>query len=457
MLVVLAAAASVLLLVLLGVGFFGDWRAERVRALLAARRYEAALALLGRTPAGRAGRSADLWFRALALEGLGRTAEALATLRAMPILEIRTTRWYSASEVLRRLAEWSERAGEPFEAIKWLAMLRDRGFDTARVRYLMARNFLAMSDYAKALHYADAALAKDRRMHEARLLKGRVFYEAGRYAEALAEFKRSGRSPEALTWTGMTYYRMDLYLPAAKTLRRVFPPPEPLKDEHAFCLGSSLFHLGDFAGAYKQLSRLASLEATRRIPYREVHYRLAVSAERLGKFDEAVEWWEFLADRDPKYLDVAHRLVLAKAYRASDAFRVYLFSPGKRFRVLAGLMLKRLGYRTVKMEEPAERILDVAAERPEEEGEVERVFFRFVRNADPVDRTVLKIVHERMRDHHAREAVLFAAGPLAVEVSGTDGVLPVTVKGHEETARLAEQVFEEYRRYSMTADGEAKA
>jgi tetratricopeptide (TPR) repeat protein len=446
------AFAGLVLLAAVGAFFLfrSDAIARKALSLLERKRYAEAAAWLDRQPADPA-HPEYLWFKAMALDGMGRVREALAALRQIPLTATRTNRWYSSLDILSRLAEWSEKNGDHYEAVKYLVLLRDKGFDTAKVRFLLGRNFFGMKDYAKSLHYLREALAKDRRMIEARLLMGRIFYESKQYPAAADEFKisagRGARSPEAVVLLGFAYYRMDMFLPAAKAMKRVFPPPQAFRDEYAFCLGSALFHLGDFAGAWTNLERLTTAETSAGIPYKEVYYRLAVSAERIGKFREAVEYWEFLSSRDPKYLDTDYRRKLSMAYGRSDAFKVFLFAPMKRFKPFAGLLLREAGFRTVKMESSGDLMLDVVAERPGSEGEVEKAFFRFARTADPVDRKVVQICQMRMRDEQCRQTFVYSAGPLLQDGEREAAAWPITVKGFPEIVKEAEKIFPEFKKF----------
>jgi len=422
-----------------------DSTLEKIHSSIQKREFYKALKLIESLPLDWKNKPEILWFKGLSLQNTGHKREAFEIISKIPLSQTNTTRYYSSYEILTKLAELSEENENYFEAIKYIALLKDRGFDTAMTDFLFAKNFFGLKDFSKCLFYLDRAIKKNRRFIDACTLKGRVYYNLEQYQNAVDIFKKNQlyrRNSVAQLFLGFSYFKLGMYSLAVKMLERL-PLILEFQNDYFYYLGSAFFYLGRFEDAYSRLERLFNVETESFYYYKDIVYKLAVSAEKTSRFNEAMEYWKFLYEREPSFRDTEYRYNLCISFLKSDALRAYLFAPVKRFKFLCGLMLKSKNYRTVTMKQ-FDSFLDILAEKPEAEGVVDRVFFRFVRSVDPVDRMIVRIIHNRKRDERANRAVLFVPGVVLREGQNEAELLGVNIETLQNIQTLAESVWQEY-------------
>jgi len=168
-------------------------------------------------------------------------------------------------------------------------------FHCAGVRFVRSDFVAALSDYQRFL---DENPGSDY-AQEARFWIAETLYQMKRYPDALAAYQTYVKGapghkfiPQALYGIAWCLMELGRHADAAREFQGLLdrtPPPELLPQIH-YRLGDALFEQGDYTGAVEHYAVYASMNPDDRDG---VVIKQGVALSRLGRFDEAIERFQY--------------------------------------------------------------------------------------------------------------------------------------------------------------------
>ncbi|GEM_PF-3763547 len=389
-----------------------------------------------------------LWGLARAYHGLQNENESVKILKKIPLSQIQGNRYFNTKEYYLFYSDICKAMALYNDSIKYLVYLKNNGFDFWTVNLKIAEVFYIIRDLKKAVHHLFLCLEQNPKSWEAMLLLSKIYYEIRNFPRS-AEFGQSALSvnhdcAEAGLYAGLSYYKMDRFGQSIEMLENVTAVGKQ-RVEYLNALGMSLYKMNDFAGAYDRLGPLLSLLPNYHILYKDVLYKLANSAEKIGRFKESFDYWKDLYTMDPKYSDAKLRYDLATLYNGHESFRIYLFSDPSHFRPFLLAVLGRLGANILKILDLSHNVVEAFCEIKTQEDAFVKVLYRFVRGLEVVDRKVVELFHFEMKHKSCSQGAIYTVGEVSSEVLHLTHIHSIAVIRENEFIGLLDQAYQDYR------------
>jgi tetratricopeptide (TPR) repeat protein len=389
-----------------------------------------------------------LWGIAKCHHGLKNEAESVKFLKQIPLAEVRGNKYFNTMEYYLLYADVSKAMALYQDAIKYLAYLKANGFDFWTVNLRMAEVFYLLRDLKKAVHHLFITMEQNPKSWEGMLLLTKVYFEIRNFPRS-ADFgertcKLNKSCLEARLYAGLSYYKMDKYAQCVEMLEDVAPPASQ-KEEYLNALGMSHYRLKDYASAYDKLEKLLGLLENYHVLYKDVLYKLAHSAEMIGRFKESFEYWKNLYSLDPKYSDVRVRYRLAELYDKHESFRVYLFSDPSHLRPFLLAVLGRLETNVLKIIDISRNIVEAYCEIKAQGNAFSKILYRFIRGLEVIDRKVIDLFHFEMKQKNCAKGVIYTVGDIPAEVLHQTHVYSIEVIQDRDYVELLDSAYKDYK------------
>ncbi|HUS47563.1 MAG TPA: tetratricopeptide repeat protein [Phycisphaerae bacterium] len=286
-----------------------------------------------------------------------------------------------ADQVCLLLAQCYHRNEEPTEAARWYRQVLERADSEYVCDALHGLGALQLQEGKPD----EAGVALDRLLKEfptsrlgasAHLLRGRAWFDQGRFGEALESFQRVGNDSgdlrdDAAYWSAKCALRQGRFADAAGSLKEAIErfPESPLAAEMLYDRSVALSRTGEDEAAVETLSEFRSRFADHAMSADALHL-LALVVHRMGRYDESREHCRAFLDQYPRhalasavvFLSAENDFLAGKYGEAVDGYRRFLAGdPEEAEAATASYRLGMALYRSDRFDE-AEPLLSAVCE-----------------------------------------------------------------------------------------------
>ena len=398
-----------------------------------------------------------LWGLAKAQVGLKFYREAIKTLKKIPFAESEKYNYFSMREFYSLLGSAYEGIEEYQEALKYYVYLTKHGYDSWQVNFNIADIFFKIREIKKSVHYLNIALEKNSQAIPVLSHLGSIYYKIKNYTIATKYLKKvlalDRNNVYARVYLGFLYFQNEKYHEAIRYLEGVslnkIPEEFTTKCDYWFFLGTSYFKLGKYEEAHKVFSKFMKESKPDYENWSIALYRLALSCEKIGHFEQSAELWEELNRVNPNLLDVKKRYNLSTLYSKSTALKTFLFSTSEKFMHYIKIFINQ-NYRTVGIiEKISDDIFDVTGikEKAMENENQTKFLIRIVRNFESIDKSILDTFYLKAKSNNADRGIFYVLNGSINEAAKT--VLdryPIDILNVPDFIDDIEKAFEQYRK-----------
>jgi len=174
-----------------------------------------------------------------------------------------------------------------------------------------------------------------------------------------------------------------------------------------------------------------------------VRYLLARCYEAVNNLRSAVEQWEWLYERNPKYLDVESKLSLYGALRADDRLKDFLIATGEHFGAYCEKIIGIIGlkvHQEVFADNEIREYTAYDADRPLVRGRSGLCVVRFLRSSNLVGYEETRGLYDKMRKMNATRSVVITASKFTKNAIEFAQIRPIDLIDKEELTRLLQKI-----------------
>jgi tetratricopeptide (TPR) repeat protein len=174
-----------------------------------------------------------------------------------------------------------------------------------------------------------------------------------------------------------------------------------------------------------------------------VRYLLARCYESVNNLRSAVEHWEWLYERNPKFADVEAKLSLYGALRADDRLKDFLIASGEHFGTYCEKIIGTIGLKVHKEVSADTEIREYTAydaDRPLARGRSGLCVVRFLRSSDPVGYEETRSLYDKMRKMNATRSVFVTASKFTKNAIEFAQIRPIDLIDKEELTKLLQKI-----------------
>ncbi|TVR57973.1 MAG: restriction endonuclease [Spirochaetaceae bacterium] len=313
-----------------------------------------------------------------------------------------------------KIAELFEKFNQPEEALKEYLVLLKRDPQNAEYYFRVGRLFEERSKSAKATAYFKKAIDLDGRHASAHLHLGLLLYKAKRPTEARPYLDFAVRAqpdnPETHYYIGRIQKDAKEYTAALGSFEKASRSPE-FKLKSLIERGMCLLGLNDTARAIVELERAVSLSKDKNELSNETlyaRYLLAACFEKNREIERAIEMWEEVYRAKPGFRDVAEKLSRYQEMRTDDRVKDYMTSSREELQKLCISIVEALGLSVREVAAYGDGCDVIAVESQSRWRNTRKLpkLFRFLRDAEMVDESRVRAIHEDIKKKNITRAVI---------------------------------------------------
>ncbi|MCB1324574.1 MAG: tetratricopeptide repeat protein [Spirochaetales bacterium] len=329
---------------------------------------------------------------------------------------------------------------------KWTPDLRE-----PRVRSLLAECLESSGNLTEAKNEYIILTTLEPNKFEHFFKAGELFFRAGVHNKALHFLQKATslnpKHTDSLALLGQCHYHMQSFQEARTSLISA----TQLKADHYvahYFLGLTLRYLGDLPWAVKELEKAekddaikdkallakgmtlidqesyqrAVQELDRALRYAKpgsdtlinVHYLLALAAERSRDLPVAIEHWEKCEAIKPGFRDVRDKLKQYSEFRTDDSIKDFMIASSAQFEGYSRKMVEKMGYQIANLKMRGDTVIEILAS--ESDGRVgprkTNTLFLIQRDVQAVHEKQVREFHEHMREENAARGVVMTTGDI---------------------------------------------
>ncbi len=349
-------------------------------------------------------------------------------------------------KVRERLGEAYLRLGQLDEAQKEFILLSKIDPNNYEIYYKIAKLF-------EERDYTDAALANYRKVISinpghgpSHLRLGVIYFKKSAKNEAQQEFKLALKQDPG---NAEPYYYLGKIARTSGDRNKAFELFEKaLHDQElrqrVHLERANLFVLEkEYDEAINELLKALNLGDKDVAAVMAVRYLLARCYESVNNLRSAVEQWEWLYERSPKYLDVESKLSLYGALRADDRLKDFLIATGEHFGAYCEKIIGIIGlkvHQEVFADNEIREYTAYDADRPLARGMSGLCVVRFLRSSDLVGYEETRGLYDKMRKMNATRSVVITASKFTKNAIEFAQIRPIDLIDKEELTRLLQKI-----------------
>jgi tetratricopeptide (TPR) repeat protein len=359
---------------------------------------------------------------------------------------MRFTSTATEREVHERLGECYLKLGQIDEAQKEFILLSKLDPNNPEVIFKIAQLF-------ENRDYTDSALINYRRVVElnphhalAHFRLGVIFVKKNSYSEAKQELlhalKLSPDDPAPHYYLGkilrLTGDRTGALSHFEKALRS-----SELR-QRAYLERANIFVMDkDYQQAISELLKAAELGHQDMPAALAVRYLLSRCYEFTNDLGRAIEQWDWISERNPKYADVPVKLSMYGGLRADDQLKDFLIAPKDKFAQYSERIITLLGMKVYKEVAGDNDVYEFSAF--DADRKVRRMgsgvsLVRIIRSTDPVGYEPVRGLYEEMRKMNASRSVCVTASKFTNNAVEFAHSRPIDLVEKEELTKLLKKI-----------------
>jgi tetratricopeptide (TPR) repeat protein len=341
------------------------------------------------------------------------------------------------------IAQLYARFDQPEEALKEHLLLIKMEPDNSAHYYNAGCLFAERNKTERAAEFLRKAIELDPRNSNAHYELGYILYRTKHPIEAKEELDLAIRYRQdnfkAYYYLGRLLKESHDFVAALVSFEKAQRDPE-LKIKSLIERGSCYMSLGSLDKAITELERALRLienESVNESLY--ARYFLSLCYEKLRRFEEAIEQWEFIYAKKPSFRDVAEKLSQYQDLRTDDRMKDFLTASQEEFSEICKGIVESLGYSMRDIKEIPNGIQVIATEQESKWRNARRMprLIRLLRVAEVVDLSTVRSIHEEMKKLSIMRSILIASSRFSKSAQDFAETRPVELVDKE---RLQQQL-----------------
>jgi len=331
------------------------------------------------------------------------------------------------------------------EALKEYLLLIKREPQVAHHYFSVGRIFESRDRTSKAVQYYQKAVQLDGKFAEVRARLGLLLYRAKRSSEARTELDAAVLADpdnyEAWYYIGKILKDSKDCVLALTAFEKASRDPE-FKVKSLIERGGCMISLDNMQRAISELERAAKLADDDSTEALYARYFLAHAYEKTRRIEQAIDEWEFVYRRKPDFRDIAEKMARYQDLRTDDRVKDYLTVGQQEFDQLCQRATETLGL-TVRDTRQIEGGCEIIAVEPTSKWRNTRVMpkmLRFLRNANAIDDSTVRNMHEAMRHEKITRGVIVSSSPFSREATEFAESRPVDLYGKDKLQALLQKI-----------------
>lgn len=385
------------------------------------------------------------WFLGEAYRAENRAELALVEYRYIANA-MRFTHIATESKVRERLGESYLKLGQIDEAQKEFILLSKLEPNNADVQFKIAELFADRdyTDSALACYKKVTDLSPNHALAHCRL--GIIYFKKNSFNEAKQELLTSLKlNPGDYT---PHYYLGKICRIRGDRINALSYFEKALRDsdlrQRTYLERANIFFLEkDYQEAINELLKAVELGDSDQPAILAVRYLLSRCYEMVNDLGKAIEQWEWISERNPKYTDVPIKLSLYGGLRADDRLKDFLIAPKEKFAKYSERIVTLLG---LKVHQEITDDNDVYEFSAYEVGHKVRqmgtglCLVRIIRSTEPVGYEPIRSLYEQMRKINASRSVCVIASKFTKNAVEFAQIRPIDLVDKEELTRLLQKI-----------------
>lgn len=315
----------------------------------------------------------------------------------------------------KRIAELYARFNQPEEALKEYLLLMKQQPTNPEYPYLAGVLFEQKNRSDRAVNFYKKAIELDARHSYSYHRLGVLLYRAKRPAEAKNMLQQAVRldadNYQAHYYLGKLLKDNKDYASALKSFDKAQKDTE-FKLKSIIERGGCFMNQGDFNRAIIELERAQSLidnETTSEALY--THYFLGIAYEKMRRIEPAIEQWEKVYSKKPKFQDVAEKLSQYQELRGDDRVKDFMTAGNDQFKEICKAVTLTLGLSVRDIHDIQDGCDVVGYEAQSKWRNARRMpkLLRFLRTTDIVDEAAVRSVHEEIKKQNITRAIIITS------------------------------------------------
>lgn len=351
----------------------------------------------------------------------------------------------SESVFRKKIAELYARFNQPEEALKEYLLLMKQEPSNPEYPYLTGYLFEQKSKTDRAVEYYRKAIEIDPRHAASYHRLGVILYRAKRPAEARNMLQQAVRMDsdnyQAHYYLGKLFKDGKEYPSALKSFEKAQKDSE-FKLKAIIERGGCFMNQGDFDRAIIELERAQSLITDESLPESlYTHYFLGIAYEKVRRIEPAIEQWEKVYDRKPKFQDVAEKLSQYQELRGDDRVKDFITAGNDQFVEICKALTMTLGLAVRDVQEIRDGCDIVGHEGQSKWRNARRIpkLLRFLRSTDIVDEAAVRSVHEEIKKQNITRAIIITSSTFSRMAQEFAGTRPVELYSSEKLKELLDR------------------
>jgi tetratricopeptide (TPR) repeat protein len=316
----------------------------------------------------------------------------------------------------KKIAELYQKFNQPEEALKeYLLLVKKEPGNTEH--YLQAGVLFEERDRSdRAAEFYRKAIELDAHNASAHLRLGKLLYRQKKPLEAREFLQRAVKADpdcyEAYYYVGRIQKENKDHPAALAAFERAQKDPE-FKIKAIVERGATFLSMNNLDSAVPELERaikLAQDETAPEVLY--ARYFLASAYEKNRYIEKAIEQWERIYTKRPRFRDVAEKLSQYEELRSDDQVKDFMTVSEDQFIEMCQHVTTQLGL-TIREVTPIRDGCEVLAVEPQSKWRNARKMpklLRFLRVADTIDESTVRALHEDMKSQNISRGMLLTSG-----------------------------------------------
>lgn len=345
----------------------------------------------------------------------------------------------------KKIAELYARFNQPEEALKEYLLLMKQQPQNPEYPFLAGHLFEQKNRSDKATQFYRKAIELDPRHGESYHRLGVIQYRAKRPAEAKNLLQQAVRlnadNYQAHYFLGKLYKDAKEYPSALQCFEKAQKDAE-FKLKSIIERGGCFMSQGDFNRAIIELERAQSLVEDESLPEAlYTHYFLGIAYEKVRRIEPAIEQWEKVYNRKPKFQDVAEKLSQYQELRGDDRVKDFITAGNDQFKEICKAVTMTLGLSVRDLNEIQDGCDIVGYEAQSKWRNARRIpkLLRFLRTTDIVDEAVVRSVHEETKKQNITRAIIITSSTFSRMAQEFAATRPVELYPSEKLKELLDQ------------------